>query len=175
MWSSSLVRFRYVEQPIEVIKKVKKQVYAVNLLLHVVQVEPVDPKSQKFDRRNLRQRSPLLVMENNRIKWRIAQRDAEIARLRSQGGVITTSTAPVVRTSGTAVVNRAPVTTTLPTLGTAVPVARPGVALPTTTTTTGGVVTRPATTTVSGVPATSTVRPAGTTTVSGLPDNFPNK
>lgn len=158
---------QYVEQPVEVIKKVKKQVYA-QTAAPVVQVNQLDSTLKDMIAETTAKMA-LLVMENNRIKWRISQRDAEIARLRSQGGshVVTTNAAPVFRTSGTAVtstvVNRAPVISTVntgPVVTTGQVISRPVTTYPGTIQTTG----LPTTTVVStgGVPVNSTVRPVTT-------------
>jgi hypothetical protein len=154
---------QYVEQPVEVIKKVKKQVYA-QTAAPVVQLNQLDPVLRNLIAETSA-KVALLIMENNRIKWRISQRDAEIARLRSQGG------AGVVRTSGTTqvfqgpshviqgqtqVINRGPVTSSV--------VSGPVVTRPGQVSTFGA----PAlpvfgNTIQSGVPVNTTVRPAGTT------------
>lgn len=159
---------QYVEQPVEVIKKVKKQVRApaTTSAAPIVQVNQLDPVLRNLIAET-HAKVALLIMENNRIKWRIAQRDAEISRLRAtSGGVVhTTTNAPVIRTSGTigtsTVVNRGPVTTIgqptvfsqLQTNATRT-VGAPG--LPITTTSTTG-----------GIPITSTVRPGGATVIQG--------
>lgn len=159
---------QYIEQPVEVIKKVKKQVYA-QTAAPVVQMNQLDPTLRNLIAETSA-KIALLVMENNRIKWRISQRDAEIARLRSQGGstIVTTNAAPVIRTSGTAVtstvVNRAPVVSTVatgPVVTTGQVISRPATTLQTGTVTTTGL---PTSTVVStgGVPVNSTVRPATT-------------
>lgn len=71
-----------VEQPIEVIKTIKVPVYQQGPD-QVVQ-NPLDKKLRDL-LAETDAKVALLIMENNRIKWRIAQKDAELTKLR--GGV----------------------------------------------------------------------------------------
>jgi hypothetical protein len=79
---------QYVEQPVEVIKTVKRPaVSKIASAAPVVEYRQLDPALRNLIAET-QAKVALLVMENNRIKWRVAQRDAEIARYRSTGGNI---------------------------------------------------------------------------------------
>lgn len=124
-----------IDQPVEVIKKVKKQVATSSA--PVVQTNPLDANLRNLIAET-QAKVALLVMENNRIKWRIAQKDAEIARIRG------TSSTGVIRPSGT--YTTPSVVTTGNVVRTGVPVSGPITTLPATSYSTtvpaGTVVTR---------------------------------
>lgn len=152
-----------VDQPIEVIKKVKKQVAVTSA--PVVQYRELEPSLRNLIAET-QAKVALLVMENNRIKWRIAQHDAEIAKIRGQPVV---STANVVRTHGPMVTTPSVVSTgnvvrtTGPTYGTTT-------TLPTTTygaTTTAGTVVRRSNTATNGTVYTTGPSTVNTTQIGG--------
>lgn len=109
-----------VEQPVEVVKTVKRTIPAP-AIAPTRTLQQLDPNLRNLIAET-HAKVCLLVMENNRIRWRIAQKDAEIARAR--GGVVGgpvmgstfpqgVSTAPGFSTlPGTAGVVRGPYTTT---------------------------------------------------------------
>ena len=164
---------QYVEQPVEQVQVVKReQVRGGGRVLN-----SLDPRLQALIAES-QAKIALLLMENNRIKYNIQQKDAEIARLRTTGQqVIVTqpTTTTVLRPSNTVVTSHVVrPTTTVVQPSTTVYQQGTSVVRPTTSTTTvvqgnpatstivqgsGSTIVRPATSTV------TTTNPTTTTTV----------
>ena len=91
---------QYVEQPVEQVQVVKReQVRGGGRVLN-----PLDPNLRNLIAES-QAKIALLLMENNRVKWNVAQKDAEIARLRATGStqvvVSQPTTTTVLRPSNT--------------------------------------------------------------------------
>ena len=118
-----------VEQPYEVVQVIKKPRAIQAPPQAIVTTNQLDPSLRNLIAET-QAKIALLVMENNRIKWRIAQKDLEISRLRSGSSVNTTGTAyssvpgAVIRTSGTSTIQ--PVIRTSGVATTTIPIATTG-------------------------------------------------
>lgn len=118
-----------VEQPYEVVQVIKKPRAIQQAPQIIVTTNQLDPSLRNLIAET-QAKIALLVMENNRIKWRIAQKDLEISRLRSGSASSTTGMAyssvpgAVIRTSGISTVQ--PVIRTSGIATTTIPIATTG-------------------------------------------------